>query len=134
MRFKYKNEVSDEDKLDLTPLLDVSFIILIFFILTTTFIEDNELKIEKPNAGSQSQGLKDPMEIIINSKNNIYIENSLMEKEILKTKLKQKLAVNPNTSLIIQADKNSNLSTFVFVFDAAKTVGIQEISISTKRN
>ena len=134
MRFKYKNEVSDEDKLDLTPLLDVSFIILIFFILTTTFIEDNELRIEKPNAGSQSQGLKDPMEIIINSKNNIYIENSLMEKEILKTKLKQKLAVNPNTSLIIQADKNSNLSTFVFVFDAAKTVGFQEISISTKRN
>ena len=134
MRFKYKNEVSDEDKLDLTPLLDVSFIILIFFILTTTFIEDNELRIEKPNAGSQSQGLKDPMEIIINSKNNIYIENSLMEKEILKTKLKQRLAANPNTSLIIQADKNSNLSTFVFVFDAAKTVGFQEISISTKRN
>ena len=134
MRFKYKNEVSDEDKLDLTPLLDVSFIILIFFILTTTFIEDNELRIEKPNAGSQSQGLKDPMEIIINSKNNIYIENSLMEKEILKTKLTQRLAVNPNTSLIIQADKNSNLSTFVFVFDAAKTVGFQEISISTKRN
>ena len=134
MRFKNKNKVSNEDKLDLTPLLDVSFIILIFFILTTTFIEDNELRIEKPNAGSQSQGLKDPMEIIINSKNNIYIENSLMEKEILKTKLKQKLAVNPNTSLIIQADKNSNLSTFVFVFDAAKTVGFQEISISTKRN
>ena len=134
MRFKYKNEVSDEDKLDLTPLLDVSFIILIFFILTTTFIEDNELRIEKPNAGSQSQGLKDPMEIIINSKNNIYIENSLMEEEILKTKLKQRLAANPNTSLIIKADKNSNLSTFVFVFDAAKTVGIQEISISTKRN
>ena len=134
MRFKNKNEVSNEDKLDLTPLLDVSFIILIFFILTTTFIEDNELGIEKPNAGSQSQGLKDPMEIIINSKNNIYIENSLIEEETLKTKLKQRLAANPNTSLIIQADKNSNLSTFVFVFDAAKTVGIQEISISTKRN
>ena len=134
MRFKNKNEVSNEDKLDLTPLLDVSFIILIFFILTTTFIEDNELRIEKPNAGSQSQGLKDPMEIIINSKNNIYIENSLIEEETLKTKLKQRLAANPNTSLIIQADKNSNLSTFVFVFDAAKTVGIQEISISTKRN
>ena len=47
MRFKNKNEVSDDDKLDLTPLLDVSFIILIFFILTTTFIENNEL-IEHP--------------------------------------------------------------------------------------
>ena len=134
MRFKNKNEVSDDDKLDLTPLLDVSFIILIFFILTTTFIENNELRIEKPNAKNQSQGLKDPMKIIINSKNKIYIENSLMEKKVLKAKLKQRLAANPNTSLIIQADKNSNLSTFVFVFDAAKTVGIHEISISTKRN
>ena len=133
MRFRNKNEVSDDDKLDLTPLLDVSFIILIFFILTTTFIENNELRIEKPNAKTQSQGLKDPMKIIINSKNKIYIENSLMEEKVLKEKLEQRLAANPNISLIIQADKNSNLSTFVFVFDTAKTVGIQEISISTKR-
>ena len=134
MRFKNRKNDQDDLTIDLTPLLDVSFIILIFFILTTTFIEEKRLAIEKPKSNSMQTGQNTEIKIAIDKNNSLYFKNKLVEPGSLREKLKNELQNTPMSSLVIEADKTSDLSIFVLVVDTAKSLDIKDISISTDRN
>ncbi len=134
MRFKNRSHEPEKNVIDLTPLLDISFIILIFFILTTTFIKDNNLVIEKPEAANGETTPTEVIKIRITKSNNLYIENILVTNETLEGTLRELITKNPNSSLIIEADKKSNLMPFVLVIDIAKSIGIDKISVSTTKN
>ena len=133
MRFKNKQDLQNELNIDLTPLLDVSFIILIFFILTTTFTDENRLAIEKPKASSEQTSQSDSIKIGIDRNNLLYFQNILIDPNSLRERLVQELKNKPMGSLLIEADKNSEISIFVLVVDTAKSVGIQDITISTDK-
>ena len=133
MRFKNKQDLQNELNIDLTPLLDVSFIILIFFILTTTFTNENRLAIEKPKASSEQTSQSDSIKIGIDRNNLLYFQNILIDPNSLRERLVQELKNKPIGSLVIEADKNSEISIFVLVVDTAKSVGIQDITISTEK-
>ncbi len=133
MRFKNKQDLQNELNIDLTPLLDVSFIILIFFILTTTFTDENRLAIEKPKASSEQTSQSDSIKIGIDRNNLLYFQNILIDPNSLRERLVQELKNKPMGSLVIEADKNSEISIFVLVVDTAKSVGIQDITISTDK-
>ena len=134
MRFKNKQYTQNDSNIDLTPLLDVSFIILIFFILTTTFTDENRLAIEKPKASGEKISQSDVIKIIINRNNILYFQNNLINPKSLKKRLIKELEKRPMSSLVIEADQNSKLSIFVLVVDTAKSVGIENITISTDTN
>ena len=134
MRFKNRKNDQDDLTIDLTPLLDVSFIILIFFILTTTFIEEKRLAIEKPKSNSVQTGQNTEIKIAIDKNNSLYFKNKLIDPSSLREKLKDELQNTPMSSLVIEADKTSELSIFVLVVDTAKSLDIQDITISTDRN
>ena len=134
MRFKNRKNDQDDLTIDLTPLLDVSFIILIFFILTTTFIEEKRLTIEKPKSNSVQTGQNTEIKIAIDKNNSLYFKNKLIDPGSLREKLKNELQNTPMSSLVIEADKTSELSIFVLVVDTAKSLDIQDITISTDRN
>jgi len=134
MRFKNKQYTQNDSNIDLTPLLDVSFIILIFFILTTTFTDENRLAIEKPKASGEKISQSDVIKIVINKDNILYFQNNLINPKSLKKRLIKELEKRPMSSLVIEADQNSKLSIFVLVVDTAKSVGIENITISTDTN
>ena len=134
MRFKNRKNDQGDLTIDLTPLLDVSFIILIFFILTTTFIEEKRLAIEKPKSNSVQTGQNTEIKIAIDKNNSLYFKNKLIDPGSLREKLKNELQNTPMSSLVIEADKTSELSIFVLVVDTAKSLDIQDITISTDRN
>ena len=134
MRFKNKQYTQNDSNIDLTPLLDVSFIILIFFILSTTFTDENRLAIEKPKASGEKISQSDVIKIIINRNNILYFQNNLINPKSLKKRLIKELEKRPMSSLVIEADQNSKLSIFVLVVDTAKSVGIENITISTDTN
>lgn len=134
MRFKNRKNNQDDLTIDLTPLLDISFIILIFFILTTTFIEERRLAIEKPKSNSVQTGQNTEIKIAIDKNNSLYFQNKLIDPGSLREKLKNELLNRPMSSLVIEADKTSELSIFVLVVDTAKSLDIQDITISTDRN
>ena len=134
MKFKNKQFTQNESNIDLTPLLDVSFIILIFFILTTTFTDENRLAREKPKASGEKISQSDVIKIFINKDNILYFQNNLINPESLKKRLIKELEKKPMSSLVIEADQNSKLSIFVLVVDTAKSVGIENITISTDTN
>jgi biopolymer transport protein ExbD len=135
MNFEQNSYLDTEDEsemgLNITPLIDVIFLLLIFFMVTTTFQNNEALSVDLPTA---SQGGKidkqEIRELVITSDGKLHLDNKVIMVEALSDMLKQ----TPKASLIVRADTTVAHGKVVAALDAAKIAGINKISIATKSN
>ncbi len=139
-RLKRKN--SRNLILDMTPLIDVVFLLLIFFMVATTFQDvDSSVNIELPKSSSASKIEIKTLEIKITKDLEIYLiikdlngesKMSKLNKEDLKDQLTSKLELTENKSVIISADKSVNYQSLMEVLDIAKEAGAGSLDLNTK--
>ncbi|GMG87861.1 ExbD/TolR family protein [Biformimicrobium ophioploci] len=121
----------DENAIDLTPMLDVVFIMLIFFIVVSTFIKEPGIEITKPEATTAE--LKAASILVgINSKDEIWIAKEKVDERLVKVVLERLFAENPKGWLIIQPDEGASIEAIEKVIEAAKKVGIAKTSLATE--
>ncbi len=127
------NVVEEEQvcEINLTPMLDVVFIMLIFFIVTASFIKESGIDINKPAAASPRPQEDATILIAIDENSDIWIDRRLIDPRALRANIARLHAENPEGSVVIQADKRSFNNTLVQVMDASRQAGIHEISLST---
>jgi len=113
--------------INMTPLIDVVFILLIFFMLTSSMVQENSHNINSPEAISGSELEKSKTIIEIDSNANIYIK----DKELDQNLLKEFIIANPNKKYAIKPDSSLNFQDFVNVFDLLKSNNIKDISLIT---
>jgi biopolymer transport protein ExbD len=122
---------SDDDTgaIDLTPMLDVVFIMLIFFIVTANFIKEPGVEIERPDATTAD--LKNAKILVaIDKDNKVWIDKNEIELNFVKDQLELMVAENPKSPVIIQADAKSNIKTLNFVAQQTREAGVADISIA----
>lgn len=124
-------ESEDAGGIDLTPMLDVVFIMLIFFIVTASFIKEPGVDINRPDA-TTALGVKTPILVAITADNKIWVNKSEFEIRQVKDQLKVLLQESPKGKIVIQADKEANIKTLTEVAQAAREIGAGEISISAE--
>jgi biopolymer transport protein ExbD len=123
--------------IDLTSMIDVLFVLLLFFMVTTTFSETSSMNVKLPSASAKAtQITKKDLSVSLDSKGDIsFSENSAPTRKIplegLKDELLKAKQSNTNVSLILRADKEVNHGRVVTVLDQAKQVGIENIAIGT---
>ncbi len=135
---KFRRRRRDEVGVDLTPLIDVVFLLLIFFMVSTTFIRETQLKIDLPEAKGELQEIKDDViEITVDRNGDIAVNDQLLvndETSTLVRALRQQLAQRkPTTHVIITADAKATHDNVVKAMDAAGRVGLSHISITTRQ-
>jgi len=130
MRNKQSRPEPQAQAIDLTPMLDVVFIMLIFFIVTASFIKTPGIDVARTEAFT-SEKKKPGIIVAINANNEIYIDKNPVEKEALKLVLLRMYQENPKGGMVIQADNESNLEMIGFVADAAIEIGMVDIAVST---
>jgi len=123
-------EESKEQELDLAPLLDVVFILLIFFIVTTVFVKETGVEVDKPTAVSTKQLQKSVLMIAITQTSEVVYAGTNIGVKGVRSTLSQAIRskVKP---LVIQADKTVPTDLLVQVIDQAKLAGIKSVSIAT---
>ena len=121
----------EEQQIDLTPMLDVVFIMLIFVIVTATFIKLPGQDVLRPEAVN-AEDLKPSMLIAVNSDNEIWINREMVEPRFLKTQIAVLFSENPSGDLVIQADEDAQIENIALIADAAKEVGIEVVRISAE--
>ena len=129
-----RNRSADEDvgAIDLTPMLDVVFIMLIFFIVTATFIKEPGVEIDRPDANTAT--VKNAKILIaINEEDEVWIDKSQVESANVKDQIELLLAENPKSPVIIQADSKSSIKTVNEVAQAARQVGVNDVSIAVQK-
>ena len=120
-------------KFDLTPLIDVVFQLLIFFMLTTTFINvESGVKVDLPSGDFAAVSEKRNVVVTITENNVIYLNNHLIDPNYLIEKLKDETRDSPNPLVVLEADQNVTHGKVVRVMDLIKKSGIERIAIATK--
>lgn len=116
---------TDEAKVDLTPMLDIVFIMLIFFIVTATFVREAGLDVTKPdNDENQSQSLVKTLRIVIDQNDRIIINMRDVDERAVRAVVERYIAENPKGSVVIQMDEESSTGVVVAVMDQSLLAGV----------
>ena len=133
MRRKRKN-ISDENPLDLTPMMDIVFIMLIFFIVTTSFVKETGVDINRPNAETAERDEKGNILVAITQNNEIWIDKRRIDLKAVRANIERLKIEYPEGSVIIQADKEARSGLLVETMDQIRLAGVQNISIAAKND
>lgn len=132
MRRVSRSRQEEESKIDITPMLDVVFIMLIFFIVTASFIKESGANVTKPRAESFEKKPKATILLAINEKDEIWLDRRKLDPRAVKANLNRIRAENPEGEVIVQADQDSSAETVMKVIDALKDAGIPVPTIATE--
>ena len=124
---------SDEDtNLNLTPMLDVVFIMLIFFIVTATFIKQAGIDVLRPEAQTGEQKPTVSVLVAISGNGDIWIDKKKVDVAAVRAHIERIHAENPKGGLVIQADRDAKSEKLMAVLNAARGAGLTEVAISTE--
>jgi biopolymer transport protein ExbD len=132
MRNKKPMGAEDEDnEINLTPMLDVVFIMLIFFIVTASFIKEAGIDVDRPEAPTGDRQDDASILIAISSGDEIWIDRKEVDPRGVRSVIERLHAENPKGSIVIQADEESTNEMLVTVMEAAKQAGVANVAIAT---
>ena len=129
-----RKRLPEDSSIDITPMLDIVFIMLIFFIVTTTFIKETGVEVNRPNASTAVADERGNILIAITENNEIYIDKRLIDLRAVRANVERLKAENPEGSVIIQADKNSKTGLLVETMDQVRLAGVQNVSIAAEQD
>ena len=132
-RFYSSADESESAQIELTPMLDVVFIMLIFFIVTTSFVKESGIEVSRPNALSAQKQERASLFIAINDKGEIWLQKRKLDIEAVRPNIEKLHAESPEGTVIIQADKASETGLLIRVMDQIRLAGVKNISVSATK-
>jgi biopolymer transport protein ExbD len=124
----------EESGLDLTPMMDIVFIMLIFFIVTTSFVKETGIDVNRPNADTAQRDEKGNILVAISQNNEIWIDKRRVDLKAVRANIERLKIEYPEGSVIIQADKESRSGLLVETMDQIRLAGVTNISIAAKND
>ena len=121
-----------EANVDITPMLDVVFIMLIFFIVTATFVKESGIDVNRPQAATAVVKEKANILIAIDAHNRVWINRREVDVRSVRANIERLHAENPKGTVVIQADKDSRNEVLVQVMDASRLAGVYEIALAAE--
>ncbi len=123
---------SEEAAIDLTPMLDVVFIMLIFFIVTTSFVKEAGVDVNRPKASQAKSKPSATIFLAIRANGEVWLDKRAVDVERVGAQIEKMLAESPTDTVIVQADKESKHGVVVSVMDQIKLAGIEKIVIAAE--
>jgi biopolymer transport protein ExbD len=122
----------DAEEINMTPMLDVVFIMLIFFIVTATFVKESGIDVNRPEAATAVKKERASILVAISDEGEIWINKRQVDIRAVQANIERLKAENPQGSVVIQADKKSTTDTLIKVMDAARGAGVFDVSIAAQ--
>ena len=130
-----RSKANDEAEINITPMLDIVFIMLIFFIVTTSFVKEKGLEVSRPSKSPPKEIVKKkgPIVVKIDANGNISMKGRMLERKAVEANLEREKAEKPDSPLIIAAHPDADTEALVIILDAAEAVGVGSVSVATTR-
>ncbi len=123
---------AEEGEIDITPMLDVVFIMLIFFIVTASFVKESGIEVNRPDATTAQSKPRANILIAINDMGEIWINKRKVDESQVRANIERMHAENPQGTVVIQADEEAKTRQLVAVMDAARQAGVYDVSLATE--
>ncbi|GAA6133399.1 biopolymer transporter ExbD [Oceaniserpentilla sp. 4NH20-0058] len=130
MRKQHAGTDSDESVIDMTPMLDIVFIMLIFFIVTTSFVKESGITVSRPSADTATEDKKGNIMVAIKPNGEIWVDKRAVDVRSLRANIEKLRAESPESGVVIQADTDARTGILVQVMDQIRLAGIVNISIA----
>jgi len=132
--FSMGQQEEDSDEINLTPMLDVVFIMLIFFIVTASFVKETGIDVNRPDAPVTETKPEDAnILVVIDANDDIWIDRRLIDPRAVRANIQRMHAENPQGSVVIQPNKRSTNKMLVQIMDSARSAGVYAISIADSK-
>ncbi|MYE07951.1 MAG: biopolymer transporter ExbD [Oligoflexia bacterium] len=123
----------EESGIDLTPMLDVVFIMLIFFIVTTSFVKESGIDVSRPSAKTAKKKQQAAILVAINQSGEVWIQRRKVDIRSVRANIERLHAESPEGTVVIQADKRSETGLLVDVMDQIRLAGVESIAVSAEQ-
>lgn len=134
MRQRHSLKQKGATDVNMTPMIDMVFILLIFFIVSTSFVRETGIDINRPSANTAVQQSKGNILVAINERGEIWMENRRIDIRAVRANVERLHAENPEVAVVIQADKASATGSLIQVMDQVRLAGVGNISVAAKRD
>jgi biopolymer transport protein ExbD len=131
MRRRHSRQEEDT-AIDMTPMLDIVFIMLIFFIVTATFVKESGIDVTRPDAETAVKQSRVGILIAIRDNNEVWINRRQVDLAAVRANVERLHAENPQGGAVIQADKDAQTGTLVEIMDQVRLAGVGSISIAAE--
>ena len=127
-------KVQEEPKLMIIPMIDIIFFLLVFFMISTmTMVQQNTFKVGLPQASSAQLDINQHVNITVRADGNIAFNKESLDKEQLIRRVQIELQRNPDLQVILNGDKDVNYGFVIETFDALKQAGVKKLSIAVEK-
>lgn len=130
--FSETSSQEEESEINITPMLDVVFIMLIFFIVTASFVKEAGIEVNRPDAQTAELKEKANILIAITANNQIFVDRRRVDPRAVRANIERLHAENPQGTVVIQADKESKTETLIQVMDASRQAGVFDVAIAAQ--
>ena len=130
---RYRQRKTEEAGVDISPLIDMVFILLIFFMVTTTFVKDMKLELNRPSASTATMASTKSIRIFIDKFGDVYVDDQPVRIYVLQSKLRDMLRTTTDKSLLVVTDENVPAKTVIDVVDQCKLAGAKDVGVATNK-
>lgn len=127
-----KSQEDDGLEVDLSPLIDVTFLLLIFFVLTTSFTKEKQLDINRPSASTANAVAGEPLRVALDMDGSAYVDGQRVAPWLLQGRIKSLLRTTKAREVLLIADERVPSGRMVEVIDQCRLAGAKNVAISTK--
>ena len=124
---------SDKVDINMGPLVDMVFLLLIFFVVTTSFVKETGIEVQRSTAATAELKERSNIMLGVSAEGEVYYEGKRIDVRSVRAHLERALAEDPESGVVVVADKNSNTGVVVQAMDQCRLAGAQTVSLAAKR-
>jgi biopolymer transport protein ExbD len=129
---RHHHNAEEDAGIDMTPMLDIVFIMLIFFIVTTSFIKESGIDVNRPTAQTAERKERGNIIVAIRSDGEVWIDKRMVDIRAVRANVERLHAENPQGGVVITADQQARTGILVQVMDQVRLAGIEDVSIASE--
>lgn len=131
MRFRQRK--SQEIGVDMSPLIDMVFILLIFFMVSSTFVKDMKLDLNRPGASSASKASSKVIRVFIDNAGDTYVDAQPVKTWAIQGKLRDMLRTSTEKSVLVITDDGIEVNKLIEVVDQCRMAGAKDVAVATEK-
>ena len=131
-RRRLRQARGEDSEINITPMLDVVFIMLIFFIVTSSFVRESGVEVTRPTAETAEQQERGNIIIGITESGQVWIDNREVDMRAVRVNVERLLAQNPESGVVVMADEGARTGLLVDVMDQARQAGAENLSVAAR--
>jgi biopolymer transport protein ExbD len=133
MRHQHVDEDSGELGINLTPLIDMVFILLIFFMVTSSFVKETGVEVDRPSAATAQVKPQTAILIAVTEQGEVWIDRRRIDPRAVRANVERLHAENPEGAVVITADREAPTGVVIQVLDQARLAGVESVAIAANR-